>query len=349
MDGASGPATPAAISLNFMPAFYHRHLGLEYGEAYYFDPAYRAGIERAEGRFLFEILGEYGVGSREPQPSTSVFIQAVDLIMRTQGAEWRFPADATVESWGTPWAGLAPAEIAAIDPTAAAHHPVIDALLAQYRTLERLYGERADVFGTKSGTMNIHTPFTTAHQLCGEELFVALLLEPERARLIFAKVWAIYAAIYARITAATGARLGRVQLGDCSAALLSAETYRSVVMPANQEVAARFAQAGYHSCGRSTHLLPEFRALPGLDSIQLGPGTDLAASARLLPGIHLQPLIDPVLMRQGTPETVAQALTRILHDTAGAPAVTLCAWSFDRDTPIDNVAAMYATVRSLAP
>ena len=49
------------ISLNFMPAFYRRHAGLRYGEAYLFDPAYRAGVQCAEERFLFEALGRHGV------------------------------------------------------------------------------------------------------------------------------------------------------------------------------------------------------------------------------------------------------------------------------------------------
>ncbi|MDA1088481.1 MAG: hypothetical protein O2901_15895 [Verrucomicrobia bacterium] len=51
------------ISLNFMPAFYRKNAGLRYGEAYLFDPAYRAEVQCAEERFLFESLGRHGVGS----------------------------------------------------------------------------------------------------------------------------------------------------------------------------------------------------------------------------------------------------------------------------------------------
>jgi uroporphyrinogen-III decarboxylase len=239
---------------------------------------------------------------------------------------------------------LSAAEIAAIDARAAANHPVVDALLAQYRVLERLYGAQADLLWTKSGSMTIHTPYTTAHQLCGEELFVTMLTDPAAAQAIFAKVWEIYQAIFARITAVTGARFNRIHLGDCSASLLSAETYREVVLPVNRQLARQFAHASYHSCGRSSHLLVDFATLPGLDAIQLGPGTDLAASARLMPGRHLQPLIDPLLMRDGKPDRVAAAISGILRDTASAPNVTLCAWSFDRDTPVENVAAMYEVV-----
>ncbi|MBT3291478.1 MAG: hypothetical protein HN380_29305, partial [Victivallales bacterium] len=91
-----------SVSLDFMPAFYTKHLGLTWGESYYFDPDYRSQVEMARDRFLYDVLGEHGVGSPQPTPSPCLTIQPVDLFMRTQGAEWRFPTDGTVESWGQP-------------------------------------------------------------------------------------------------------------------------------------------------------------------------------------------------------------------------------------------------------
>jgi hypothetical protein len=332
------------VSLNFMPAFYHRHLGLRYGEAYYFDPACRADIERAEGRFLYEAFGGHGVGSPEPEPSPSFFMQPVDLLMHTQGAPWQFPEDATVESLAAPWAGLTSDEVARLDAREAAHHPVMDRILAQFRTLQRLYGDQADILFSRSGSMYTHTPYTSAHQLCGQDLFVDMLLEPEASQRLFAKVWEIYAALYARIAAATGATFTGLLLGDCAAALLSPETYRQVVLPTNRDLASRFARVTYHSCGSSTHLLPHFAEIPHVVQAQLGPGTDLAAAARLLPGLEMAPLVDAVLMRNGNAEAVREAILQILKDTASAPTVTLCAWSFDRDTPLANVHALYGAV-----
>ena len=332
------------VSLNFMPAFYAKHAGLRYGEGYYFDPAYRAEVERGEGRFLFDVLGSHGVGSDHPEPSPNLFIQPVDLVMRTQGAEWRFPEEGTVESWGTPWAGLTPAEIVRIDAKGSARHPVMDRVLEQYRLLERMYGDRADIFGVKTGTMNVHTPYTTAHQLCGERLLMLLLDDPAGARLVLHKVWAIYRAIYRRILSVTGARIARIQLGDCAASMLSESTYREVVLPVNARLAAETGQAGYHSCGPSSHLLEAFAALPGLDSIQLGPGTDLSRAVALMPGVHLQPLVDPLVVRNGEASSVASYTEAMIEATAPAPATTLCAWSFDRETPIRNVDALYRVV-----
>ena len=63
-----------------------------------------------------------------------------------------------------------------------------------------------------------------------------------------------------------------------------------------------------------------------------------------MPRVHIAPLVYPVLMREGNPDTVDEDVDRILTDTLASPRVTLCAWSFDRDTPVENVAQIYDTV-----
>jgi hypothetical protein len=341
-------ASPLDISLNFMPAFFTKHAGLSYGEGYYRDPEYRGLVECAESVFLHDVLGRYGVGAAQPRPSATLFIQPIDLIMGTQGAEWRMPPDATLESWGRPWAGLSPAEIAGIDPGEAAHHAVVDGIIEQYRDMVRLYGDRADLLGLKTGTLNIHTPFTTAHALCGEDFLVLLATEPAGARIIMDTVDAIYAAVYGRLAAVVGVEPRRVQLGDCSASLLSEPLYRQAVLPSNRAVAARFPSAGYHSCGPSSHLLPAFADLGPLDAVELGPGTNLALAARSLAGAVLRPLLDPVVMREGGADDAARLVANIITDTRAAPGGELCAWSLDGETPLVNVEAIYETAKEPA-
>ncbi|MEI8310647.1 MAG: hypothetical protein WCH98_07820, partial [Verrucomicrobiota bacterium] len=120
-----------------------------------------------------------------------------------------------------------------------------------------------------------------------------------------------------------------------------------VVLPVNQVVASKFAQANYHSCGSSSHLLEAFADIPHVSSIELGPGTDLERAVGNMPGVAMRPLVDPLVVRNENPEAV-DALTRaIVSACAPAPATTLCAWSFDRETPVENVAAMYSAVGTL--
>ena len=336
-----------SISLYFMPAFFHRHVSVTYGEAYYFDPAYRATVDCAESRYLYDILGRYGVGSPTPMPRASLFIQPIDLLKLTQGATLYCPPDASLETHGHPWAGLSVETITRIDPDEAAHHPVIDRILAQYRELERRYGARADLFGIKSGTMNLHTPYTTAHQLCGEELFLMLVDDPEGVRAIFMKVWDIYRAVFMRLSKELGAPpVKYLQLGDCSAGLLSESIYRESVLPVNCELARQFPECGYHSCGASTHLISAFAELPNCTNMELGPGTDIARAAAAFPHRALSPLIDPVLMLSDSRSRVENVISQLLDATATAMRTCLCAWSFDSATPIGNVEAMYEVVRA---
>ena len=334
------------ISLNFMPAFYHKHLGLTYGEAYYLDPQYRAEVEQSEARFLYEVLGRWGVGQAEPQPNPCLSMQPIDVVKITQGATLHCPEAATLESRGHPWAGLSVSEIAALDPQAAAAHPFLTVLIAQYHDMQRLYGERADIFGVKAGFMGVHTPYTTAHQLCGEGLFYLLSDDPAGARVVLDQVWEIYRAIYARLATELHAPPPtRVFLGDCSAAMLSARLYREVVLPSNQALAAGFAGVSYHSCGPSSHLLSAFAEIPAVGAIELGPGTDLEQAVALLPGVAMRPLVDPLLLRNAMEPEVAAEVAGILAATAPAPATTLCAWSCDAETPLGNVETLCQSVQ----
>jgi Uroporphyrinogen decarboxylase (URO-D) len=333
------------LSLNLMPSFYHKHLGMDYGAGYYFDPVTRSDIEANEQRFLYEILGKYGVGSKKPQPSTSIFIQAVDLILATQGADVVCPIDATLETWGNPWATLTTEEVNRIDPAAAAHHSFIDGIIAQYHEMLKMYGDKADILGIKEGNMTIHTPYTTAHQLCGEELFCKMIEAPQAVRVILMKIWQIYQAVYGRLQKELNAPAPTIiNMGDCSACMLSADLYRKCVLPVNIAITAGFQSAKYHSCGSSTHLLNDFSKLPKLWRIELGEGTDLNIGVKLFPGISIAPLLDPVQMLNGQPEEVVALVDRIVETTASAPETVICAWALDRETLIENLETLCLTV-----
>lgn len=333
------------VSLNLMPAFFAKHIGTTYGEKYYFDPEYRAGIEQAEQRFLFDILGQFGIGHKNPLPSTNLFIQPIDLFKATQGADIYCPEDATFETHGHPWAGKSSAEISKISASDAAEHSFVDKLLQQYSEMQRLYGDAADVFGIKSGAMVIHTPYTTAHQLMGEELFFLMIDDPEAVRNIFLKIIEIYRAVFSRLASQLKIAFPtHIHLGDCSACMLSEQNYREIVLPVNRQIAEGFQKVSYHSCGASTHLLSSFAALPTLASIELGPGTDFAQAVKLMPETSMSPLMDPVIIRNGSPEDVTLLVKSVTSETFNAPSVTLCAWSLDKETPVANLQKLYLTL-----
>jgi uroporphyrinogen-III decarboxylase len=126
--------------------------------------------------------------------------------------------------------------------------------------------------------------------------------------------------------------------------MLSKDNYREIVLPVNRKIAEGFQSVSYHSCGASTHLLPSFAELPLLTSIELGPGTDFAQAVTLMPETAMSPLIDPVIIRNGSPEDVESLVKSVTTETFNAPSVTLCAWSLDKETPVANLQKLYLTL-----
>lgn len=337
-----------SVSLNFMPSFYHARLGIEYGEEYYFNPEHRIWIGREEQKLLYTLFKKYGVGSPESAPDCIIQIQAVDLIRGLAGSRWQFPRDAVLESLDTVWAGVDPDKIASLDPHDFAFHPIMDRIISQYRYMSEKYGNAADVFYMKTGDMmSIHSPYTTAHQLCGEDIFIYLASEPEKAQTIFTKIWDIYQAVYGRISDELKHKPEMLFIGDCSASLLSPEIYGKSVMPFNRSMLSGFQKAGYHSCGASNHILSHIADTGSFSMIQLGPGTDMTKAAEYMPDSLLQPLTDPVLMREGQPADVENWIRQTVRPALKGREMMICAWALDRDTPEKNVCAMYDTLISL--
>ena len=84
--------------------------------------------------------------------------------------------------------------------------------------------------------------------------------------------------------------------------------------------------------------------LPALTSIELGPGTDLTQAVKLLPDTAIYPLADPMIIRNGQTNDVQSLIQTMIRATSEAPAVTVCAWSLDRETPVSNLEEMYLTL-----
>ena len=73
-----------------------------------------------------------------------------------------------------------------------------------------------------------------------------------------------------------------IHLGDCAASLVSARHYLEYAAPSLESLIGRYGPACLHSCGPSTHLLPAFGRIGGIEEFHLGWDTDLAdARARL--------------------------------------------------------------------
>jgi len=95
--------------------------------------------------------------------------------------------------------------------------------------------------------------------------------------------------------------------------------FESITLPANRRLRDRCdGWAALHMCGRSDHLLETFRDGLRIDELQgFGWQVDLDRIAEILGGrVVLLGNVNPMLVRDGTPEDVRQATRRVIEKLA---------------------------------
>jgi uroporphyrinogen-III decarboxylase len=128
------------------------------------------------------------------------------------------------------------------------------------------------------------------------------------------------------------------------AANLSAETFRTVVLPTEKDL--RFHFDGYltlHMCGATDHLLEIFRDELKINELQgFGYQVDLDHVARVLGGrVVLIGNVNPMLIRSGTPAEVREASRRVIEKLAPLRGFILQDGNnIPPGSPLENINAM---------
>jgi uroporphyrinogen-III decarboxylase len=130
-------------------------------------------------------------------------------------------------------------------------------------------------------------PLSTAMSLRGmERLLVDMLEDPDFVHRLMRFVTDARMAWLAERTRYLGRPCQPALLfnDEIGAPLLSPRLYREFVLPYEMEIADLQGGVFYwHSCGNSTAFIKDVARLPGLRIFHVGPQTDLAMAARLLP------------------------------------------------------------------
>ncbi|MEI6386299.1 MAG: hypothetical protein WCQ50_06680 [Spirochaetota bacterium] len=156
---------------------------------------------------------------------------------------------------------------------------VLETYLA-YQELLAPYLEQASAL--RITLPDLQGPLDTVEQLCGEELFVELLENPQQAARAFmraAELQVAGARLFAPFTNDGPAGFshqhgflvkGGILIRCDSAVMISPELYRDLVAPADEFVLSELGGGGLHSCGRIGHSVPEMLKLPSLCSFDFG-------------------------------------------------------------------------------
>ena len=315
--------------IGFTPRWYHEALGLDFGEAWHTDPAYRADTILAMARETDQRIGrraDLGILQSTDNP--------VDLLTGTFGAllvPGLFGVPIWYQSTEWPWSEhgqhLTDDELDALQPADFDDNLFWDAFMQQLDWIEKHTG-RIEGFINWQGMVN------TAYRLRGEALFTDMISAPERVHRLFDCVAETMIEGIQRLYGRqkeSGVEYNHVTISNCLVNMLSPRHYQRLVLPYDRRLAEAFSMIGIHNCAwNADPYVPHYVTLPNVAYIDMGLESDLIAAKAAFPNARRALMYTPMDVAHKSDEALAKDLNRIAREYG--PCDLVCA-DIDIDTP----------------
>lgn len=323
------------LNISFAPAWWHARYVMDFGEQAWQDPLARTERDREMRRLLFERFGEVGLGEQGPAPRPNLEAYGDRFMAALWGCEIRYFPDQAPAAVPVPNVRERMENLEVPD---LASSPVIRQALEDARLLEERYG-------WCEGSINLGGPLNNAVSVFGEEILSACLAEPKLARRTLQKMaealLAVHDQVVCRINgvAVTSPRPAG-GLGNCPVCMISPQTYREVVLPADLWFRNQFREFGLHHCG-SFHPYNEVYQELRPDSLDVGWETDRRATRRAFPHTAMSLMLEASAL-VGTDQVAIDDLIARMVEDGGPPELITRIWVAEAGPDLPD-----ETVRSL--
>jgi hypothetical protein len=88
-------------------------------------------------------------------------------------------------------------------------------------------------------------------------------------------------------------------------------------------------------------MAPEYQQVRGLQFLEVGWGSDVAAVRRLFPGVHLNARYSPVKMRDASAAVIESDVKRLIEAGKPLEKLSLSILGLDDTVPDENVRAFF--------
>jgi hypothetical protein len=338
---ASGDEAFVRPEVGFTPNWYREALGLDFGQRWHCDPAYRRETVlamRAELRRRFPGTKIGGI-DRPDRP--------LDLVTGIHGGctvagIFGVPILYAANNWPScAHRYLSDAEVDRIEPPDLDASPLFQDLLAQLDWI----GEHE---GRIEGFINWQGVLNTAHRLRGEELFYDLTDNPGRCRRLFecvATVMADAATRLQRRQAASGVKVGFITVSNCLVNMIAPQCYREFLLPLDRRLAETFGCIGVHNCAWTADpYMADYATIPGLAYVDMGLHSDLSAARRTIPHARRAVMYTPMDLAGKPLAEIRRDLERIAADYAPCDVVVA---DIESGTPDERVREFLALCAGL--
>ena len=264
-----------SLLYNFLPSWWHRGYGVDFGRRFLFDPEYRVECYLQMERILAERFPELTIGDPDPVARVVPPDFGNAATAAAAGCEIAYPQD------NYPWNRHLEAEkigTLRVAEDLASCFPYSE-IVSQVQTLNRLYGRDETPLLIPRGVLN------DAMLIRGQDFFVDRGENPQTARHLLDFCQRTLQSVVA-FNAANG-RSETAILTNCTVPFVGPQNYSEWLLPLDLEIYEQIRNNrqpfGVHHCGILDPYIPAYRRFARVDFLEIGWDSDIARTLAAFP------------------------------------------------------------------
>lgn len=294
--------------LGFTPRWYHEALGIDFGEPWHTDPAYRREAivcmrQELKKRFPGTAIGQIS----EPD-------EPMDLLTGTFGAcvvaaLFGIPIVYSRDNWPNCRPDyLTEEHVDHLEPPDLEQNGFFRDLMAQVEHIGQMEG-------VVRGFINWQGLLNNAQRLRGEAIFYDLFDRPERCRRLFDVVRRTMIDAAQRLQTRqreSGFKAGFFTVSNCLVNMISPKQYRDYLLEHDQVIAEAFGCIGIHNCAwDATAYMAAYADVPYVGYIDMGLDSDLTMARKQFPEARRALMYTPMDLAKKDMADIREDLDRI--------------------------------------
>ncbi|MDO4276227.1 MAG: hypothetical protein Q4D16_21365 [Eubacteriales bacterium] len=323
--------------INFLPSWWYRHYGIEYGRKMYFDPDYRIETYINMRELYYQRFGkDTGTCCKNPKPMViqpdfdNTFYQSM------LGLEVRFPVDQY------------PMGIGALTDEQIMDLEVPEDLWGVYPYKE--VKSQVEYMNRRLGTsvppmMKTRGILNEAVQICSTE-FYGYLLDEDYEDVIKKAMGFVSGVLQQQIrrNCELDSDFMHIMM-NCTCAVAGAPTYKSKVFAYDWQLYEQCVKhgrsIGLHHCGRFDDFVDIYGTMDKLSYIEIGHESSIRPVLEQFKTAHIQYIMSTKLLNFGTVDEIREKIGEILEETEGHwDRFSIQAPDLDASVPDENIFAL---------
>jgi hypothetical protein len=331
------------LSYGLTPSLLHARYGLDYGERFHRDIAWRVTQVMEIDRLVRADFGGIGLGFDEPFPRATIepfghrFVPAlygchVVYADSEDPAAIHMPMDPDAIRSLPPWT---PERFEAMEPV----RIVLEQARWAREHYDRAAAEKRVGFNPHcqplTSLQNLGSVINTAVSVFGDEALLLGMDDPALLRRLYANVTDLMLLCLAVFPRTDGRALSTVFVGDCTVAMISPAQYASCNRDSDRRIAEYASGVGarflvHQDSGATPHLM-NYASLGNVDGIDFGQDTDWEEAARIFPDAEANCIVFPAWLRSRSLREMQEELSRLMAAGSRFPRFTFSLLELDQE------------------